>query len=172
MVDLMTMEVFGAEGEIKDIEKFLEEIQSFSEKNDLIIQVFNADMVYGKLHLLSAAEHAIRAEKNDSMSSNSLSMEILLYASGERQLKNAIPKMGANKGKSKIAFVLISGKENFDSFKNLLELLGLNRNDKVLEGNKNILKKFGFSDLQIQTVSKDKYGDLILEKVAMVDIIK
>ena len=34
------------------------------------------------------------------------------------------------------------------------------------------LKKFGIDKTEIDTVAKDKYGDLILEKVAMVDIIK
>ncbi len=168
----MNVEVFGAEGKIEDIEKFLEKIQIFSDKNNLIIQVFNSDMIFDRIHLISAAEHALRAEKNEGMSSNSLSMEILLYASGERQLKNAIPMMGVKKGESRIAFVLISEKEEKISIKNLLELLDLKRNDKVLEGNSSILKKFGISDSEIKTVSKDKYGDLILEKVALVDIIK
>jgi KEOPS complex subunit Cgi121 len=168
----MNINVFGAEGEIKDIEKFLEKIQGFSDKHNIVIQVFNADMIFGKLHLISAAEHALRAEKNDSMSSNSISMEILLYASGERQLKKAIPKMGIRKGKTKIAFVLLTERENNNLFNILLEKLKLKRNNEFLKGDVSILKKFGFSDLEIQTVIKDKYQDLILEKIAMVDIIK
>jgi ABC-type sugar transport system substrate-binding protein len=37
---------------------------------------------------------------------------------------------------------------------------------KVLEGNQNKLKKFGITENELKTVTKSKYGDLILEKVA------
>jgi hypothetical protein len=54
----------------------------------------------------------------------------------------------------------------------LLKQLSLDRDDTVLEGNIDTLKKFGIGENEINTVAKAKYGDLILEKVAMVDIIK
>ena len=42
----------------------------------------------------------------------------------------------------------------------------------VLEGDRETLKRFGITGLEIRTVPEAKYGDLILEKVAMVDVIK
>ena len=162
--------VIGAVGDIKDLDKFLEQISDFALKNKNIIQVFNAELIYGKDHLISAVEHAKRAMQRKTNTTNSLEMEMLLYASGERQLKLAIPKMGVKEGKSKIAFVLLA--ENDISEKQLMETLSLKRDDKVLEGNPDTLKKFGINKHEIDTVNKDKYGNLILEKVAMVDIIK
>jgi tRNA threonylcarbamoyladenosine modification (KEOPS) complex Cgi121 subunit len=54
----------------------------------------------------------------------------------------------------------------------LLKKLSLIRDDTILEGDVDTLRRFGLKERQIKTVTKSKYGDLILEKVAMVDIIK
>ena len=99
-------------------------------------------------------------------------MEILLYVSGERQLKLAIPKIGIKKGKIDIAFIFIGKKIPNKLINDLLQKLLLKRDDKILQGDINTLKKFGLTELEIKTISKDKYGDLILEKIALVDIIK
>jgi KEOPS complex subunit Cgi121 len=164
--------IFGAKGNIQNIEEFLNQVGKYAKENNLIIQVFNADVIFGKNHLISAVEHAQRAIEQKTNTTNSLEMEILLYASGERQLKLAIPKMGIKKGKTNVAFVFLGKKTNkkiVDGFINTFSLL---RDDKVLEGDINTLRKFGFKENEIKTVSESKYGNLILEKVAMVDIIK
>ena len=51
--------------------------------------------------MISAVEHAIRAFERKTNTTNSLEKEIILYASGERQLKLAIPKIGIKKGNVK-----------------------------------------------------------------------
>ena len=101
--------------------------------------------------------------------------EGLLFDCGEgtqRQLKIAIPKMGVKKGNANIAFVFTAGKVSDQMISNILGQLSLVRDDNVIDGDIDTLKKFGISENEINTVTKAKYGDLILEKVAMVDIIK
>jgi len=164
--------IIGAKGNISNIDEFLGKINSFCEKNSIVIQVFNAQMIFGDNHLVSAYEHAKRAFEQKTNTTNSLAMEIMLYTSGERQLKLAIPKIGVKKGQADIAFILIGDKITDKLIDELLEKLSLKRDDKVLEGDINTLKKFGLKESEIKTVSKDKYGDLILEKIALVDIIK
>ena len=168
------IKIVGAKGNIQNIDGLLEQIQSFSQKNNVCIQVFNADMIFGKNHLISAVEHAQRSMKNKTNTTNSLGMEILLYASGERQLKLAIPKMGVKTGRAKIVLTLVKEKgEISDKIVNeMLNLFSLARDDSVIDGDKETLKIFGINKTELKTVSKNKYGDLILEKVAMVDIIK
>lgn len=169
------IEIVGLKGYIKDVNNFLKKVGDFASKNSLIIQVFNADMIYGKNHIISAVNHAKRAMERKTNTTNSLEKEILLYASGERQLKHAIPKMGIKDGKGKIALVIMSKVEGEilgHYFNDLIKLLNLKRDDKVLEGNEDTLRKFGINENELKTVMKARYGDLILEKVAMVDIIK
>ena len=50
--------------------------------------------------------------------------------------------------------------------------LNLKRDDKVLEGDVDTLKRFGITEDELSTIPESKYGDLLLEKVALVDIIK
>ena len=166
------MKVVGAKGNIQDVDSFLKQIISFTKKHNFVIQVFNADLIYGKNHLISATEHAFRAMKQKTNTTNSLAMEILLYASGERQLKLAIPKMGIKKGNNNIAFVFTNSNISDRIVNDVLKQLDLERDDKVLEGDVNTLKNFGLNKKEIETLREDKYGHLILEKVALVDIIK
>jgi len=170
--------IFGAKGDILDAEDFIKKIKEYAEKNKILIQVFNADLIYGEKHLISAFEHAKRAMEQKTNTTNSLEMEIFLYAAGERQLKNAIPKMGIKKGEGNLAFIFIDSiegtqeKELDQIVDEFLKQFRLIRDDKVLEGDIYTLKKFGLTKVEIETVTKNKYQDLILEKIAMVDIIK
>jgi len=174
--------VFGAEGLVDDVDDFLRKIGDFSTKHRVVIQVFNADLVYGRNHVFSAAEHALRAFREGANSMRSLAMETVLYAAGERQIGVALSKMGVEKSEeSRCVFLVISSIPDFkeangffnpEDLDSLIGLLGLKRDDSVLEGNEDTLRRFGLSDEEIRTVEKDKYEDLILEKVAMVDVIK
>jgi KEOPS complex subunit Cgi121 len=173
------MIVIGARGTISDIDDFLSKIQSFSQTKGIVVQACDARMVYGKDHLMSAAIHAHRAFRQGTNATNSLPLEILLYAAGERQIHKAIKKIGVKQGRQCIAFILIDERKRQGREKQyeatieaLLRLLHCARDDTVLQGDRDTLKRFGVSDPEIQTIPKDKYGDLILEKIAMVDIIK
>ena len=91
---------------------------------------------------------------------------------------NALRKMGIKKGNGNIAFVFVNDVKAGDSelsdhlVDELLEGFSLVRDDVVLEGDMDTLRKFGINENEIKTVTKAKYGHLILEKVAVVDIIK
>ena len=169
------IKIIGAKGNIKDIDDFLKKVEDFSNKYNITIQSFNAEMIFGKDHIISAVEHAKRSIERKTNTTNSLEKEILLYASGDRQLKLAIPKMGVKEGSGNIAFVLVNNENSDISNKitnDFLNSLNLKGDDKILEGNRETLRKFGIKDNEIETVTKEKYGYIILEKVAMVDILK
>jgi len=171
--------VIGARGTIKNIDSFVEHLLLFSKKENLVIQAFDATVIYGKDHLISATTHAQRAFEQGRNATNSLALEILLYAAGERQIQRAIQKIGVKKGEQAIAFVIINDmtlktKSHIEKavIQKLLTTFHLTSDDTVLEGNRTTLKKFGITEKEISTVPESNYGDLILEKVALVDIIK
>jgi KEOPS complex subunit Cgi121 len=163
-------------GTIDDLEPFIQKVQRFSEKHDVFIQLFNADMIFGKNHLLSAAMHAIRSKDENRMTTNSLEMELFLYASGERQLKIAIPKIGVKKGANKIAFVIMPRfyqsrlKDNI--INTFFSEMNIERDDSLLQGTDSTLERFGFTKEELSTVPSGNYEKLILEKIALIDIIK
>jgi len=169
--------VVGAKGTILNIENFLQQILEFSQHNSIVVQAIDAEVVYGQDHLVSATEHAVRAFAQGRQSTNSLELEILLYASGERQIQKAIPKMGVKKGKHAVAFVLVDeSKRERKAYENLvdrlLKTIKFIRDDTVLEGDRETMTRFGIGTKELQTIPDTKYGELILEKVALVDIIK
>ena len=53
--------IFGAIGKINDLDDFLKKIKNYSIKNNLIIQVFDAEMIIGKNHIITALNHALRS---------------------------------------------------------------------------------------------------------------
>lgn len=160
------IKIIGAEGRIKNPESLLEKVNCFSEEKNVEIAVLDAEMVFGRKHLISATEHALRAFEYKKSFSNKLSTEILVYASGDNQIRDAIQKMGIKKGTKKFAFVVI-GECNID---NMLSFLRLKRNDSVLNKNLKVLKEFGITENEINVVCRPK--DLILEKIALVDVRK
>lgn len=169
------IKIIGAKGKIKNVDDFLKKIGIYATENNVTIQAFDADLIYGKNHLISAVEHAKRAMDRKTNTTNSLEKEILLYAAAERQLKLAIPKIGVKEDNRNIAFVFVKNDKKDLPNKitgGLLKILSLTRDDKVLEGDENTLRRFGIKKNETKTVTKAKYEDLILEKVAMVDIIK
>ncbi len=164
----MEVEIIGCK-KISNIEKCLEIAKKFSNERGITIQLMDADTVYGKEHLISAVEHASRAFEEGRNSSSSLSMEILLYASGKKQIKDAIQFSGIKEGKSAIA-VIVGKKISKDVVKELMYRLNIERDDSVIQKKEKTLNRFGFSLEEIGAI--DKPGDLILERVAMVDIMK
>jgi KEOPS complex subunit Cgi121 len=171
--------IFGACGTIKDTDSFVQHLLLLSKKENLVIQVFDASAIYGKDHLISATIHAQRAFEQGRNSTNSLALEILLYAAGERQIHKAIKKIGVKKGKQQIVFLLTNDMTqktnkpiNKAVIQKLLETFDFILDDKVLEGNRDTLKRFGISEQELLTIPESHYGDLILEKVALVDVIK
>jgi KEOPS complex subunit Cgi121 len=173
------IKLVGAKGNIQDIDLFLKEIQKISEEYSIVIQAMDADWIYVKNHLISAINHAKRAFEQKKNSTNSFAMEILLYASGDRQIQKAIKKIGVKKGSVRVAFIFtnkekyeIEQKISEEVIEKVLTIFDLERDDKVLEGDSNTLKKFGITKKELNTLPESKYGDIILEKVAMVDVIK
>ena len=102
------------------------------------------------------------------MSSRSVAMETLLYAAGARQVQDAIRSVGLRQDTTAIGVVL------FDSTKvdDFIHDMGWGRDDGVLKAGGKSLEHLGISDREAKTVSDRQRADLILEKVALLDVEK
>lgn len=132
------------------------------------ILIVDAEMVFGREHLEIAVEHARRAFDRGTNVASSLTMEILLYASGERQLSTAIDKMGVDRDTEEIV-VIVSPPPKA---KKVCAELGISRDDSVLEGKAENLGRYGIPPKAISSVPRERVLDLVLEKVAVVDLLK
>ncbi|RLI23861.1 hypothetical protein DRO58_08170 [Candidatus Bathyarchaeota archaeon] len=88
------------------------------EKQGCVVQVFNADLIAGWEHLFFAALNSLKAFESKRNISKNLSIEMLLYASMQRQISNALKSIGVKPDLSRIAVIILS-----DSEKKLQECL-------------------------------------------------
>lgn len=158
----------GARGSITSVDDALDRVNQFCKERDCEAQVMDAGLVFGTTHILSAFEHAQRAFDEGRNSSRTLATEVLLYASGERQISESIEKMGIKDGTTEYCIVLM-GEADIEG---LIQHLGLKEDDSVLEGDISKLRAFGISQKEMDTLPEENVFDLVLERVAMVDLLK
>jgi KEOPS complex subunit Cgi121 len=160
---MLSFEALGATGRIDDIEHVVSYFQRAGGKG----AAMDADLVCGVDHLISAALHALRAWERGESTASSIGMEAMLYASGERQISKAISKMGLKAGGGRVALLLFG----IDAYQVLADL-GLERDDEVLRESAEKVLRFGITEKEIEAVGENRAADLVLERVASVDLIK
>ena len=163
------MIVIGAKGKIK-AEDVLKELKDFCERNSIVGQIFDADLVFGEEHLIVAYEHAKRAFEKGRNICKKIEMEMLLYAAGKRQINEAISLVGA-KNAGRYAFFFY-GEIEREKLLDFISSFGLEIDQKVVEFRKEKLKKFGISEEELSATDEKFHKDLIFEKIALLDAIK
>lgn len=164
----MTWSVIGARGEIASVDAFLARLQKEAGRRDLEVQAFDADMVFGEDHLRTALEHADRAFRRGTNRASQRLVEVLRYAAGERQIAAALEKMGVKEGGSEVV-LLVRGEEDVEG---LVGALGLERDDRLIAGQTERLVAYGITEEEARTVPPERVFDLVLERVALVDVLR
>ena len=164
----MTFVLAGAKASAMNPEDAVRTAAEWGASHGGAICLLDARLVFGRDHLESAALHAIRARDSKTMSSRSLAMETLLYASGQRQVQDAIRVAGLRRETTTVGIVLF-GDAKVDE---LLQEMGWRREDEVLNPANKDLTAFGTSQLEAETIPTSQRADLVLEKVALLDVQK
>ncbi len=153
---------------IEDKDIFLKKIKKISEKQKIVIQVLDADKLAGEEHLRFAVQKAIKAFENGKNIAQDLSKEILLYVSGTRQISKAV-RMGVHNGINNIAVVSIGENIDISAF---LDITPKNVLGYDASKNSVLMDIFGITQEEIKCAGQNKIPDLVLERVALVDILK
>lgn len=132
------------------------------------IQLLRADRVYGADHLRHAATLAARALAQGRARTADLATETLLFAAGERQVHKAIARLGLAEGAEGIAAIAWDD-EALDA---LARKEGWARDDALLEGDERALDALGILAEERAMLPRARWGDLVLERVALVDVLK
>jgi len=170
---------------IKSLDDFLSVLKTVAHKYDVTIQAMDAELIAGEEHITSAVKKAIRAvEKKKSITSD-LSLEILLYAAGKRQIERALT-MGVTEGDKKVAIVIVdvTSKKDLGGIaeevkgktgikEEPIEELELELELGDNESKKDKLKKFfAITAEELNAVGEKKLKMLVLERVALLDVLK
>ena len=161
----MTMEIFSGKLDVEDVSGTLKTINSIGKETGSVIVLFDAAKIAGKPHIESAVMHAKRSFSDGKNIARTLSMEILVYASGQRQCSLA-PRFGLQKGRN-LVYVLILDGETERAKEEIRQLV--EESDEVTADRETLKKEFDISDEEIGVVGEDRIGELVLERVAMLD---
>lgn len=158
---------------IQNIEMFINEITDIATLYNCTIQALNANKIAGKEHLQMSIKKALRAFKLKRNSANDLGIEIMRYASGKRQIEEAF-SMGIKNGKNNVVFAVIGNQQDVSfCMKKLLEIV--NEEDLVTytyQKKAVIIDQFEITSAEITVVGEESIPLLVLERVALVDILK
>ncbi len=162
---------------IGDSKTFLEAVRG-ELLEDVEVQLFDADLVATWEHLYFAVLNSLMVFTSKRNISNSVAMEIVLYASSQRQIKKAIDLIGVKPYTENVAIVVLGKK--VDAVKAGLnavaELICAELDETVLELSeakvKRIRKTFDVSGTELETASAKADADkalvnLVIERVAL-----
>ncbi|WP_459202575.1 KEOPS complex subunit Cgi121 [Methanococcus sp. CF] len=127
-------------------------------KMGLNFQILNADLIATKTHVL----HSIYQAKTKQKLSKNIWMEILLRASGQKQISNAIKSLGAKGGN---ICVVCEDEKTFEQIKNAVNGY---LDDSVLELTEEKEKKIR------EVFNINLHGNLIervCEKIALIEVL-
>jgi KEOPS complex subunit Cgi121 len=165
--------VMGALTDVQDIDAMLKILATIDKRSHTIGQIFDADRIAGKKHLVHAAKLALTAQATRMNFADSLNIELVCWASGLRQIVRAFDRVGVRKGCNRVAILMI-GKSREDVKRaqtETLRELNMNRDDKVLDVNSNkismLMKAFDISERELEIAPIEK---LVLEKVALLSL--
>ena len=163
---------------IGDPASLIESLRKREELSGLAFQLLNAERVAGEEHLLLSVLNALRAMELGLNVSPDLGMEILVSASGQRQISRAIELLGLRPGVMDVAVVLVSGAEEDlgGALEVLVSALGGERDDGVLDVDEakaeELIKIFDIGRNELESCSRlgpmpEIVKALVLEKVAL-----
>ncbi|MHA2025589.1 MAG: KEOPS complex subunit Cgi121 [Candidatus Thorarchaeota archaeon] len=92
----------------------------------VIVQLMNGNLIADETHLLSASQNALNAQIGKYMLSRTLDVEIIVYASAQRQIGRALKELGVYDDLEHIAAVTIGSDKKIvkQTLRNLVEKIG------------------------------------------------
>ncbi len=169
----MHVELIGGHILIEDLRSFLRTIADISKANDCTVQAINADRVAGEKHLHFAVSKALRAFRQERNAAKDIGIEIMRYASGKRQIEEAF-SMGVRQGKNNVVFIIMGKACSVASCMNMLEQMFVPADviEYLPSKRDEIIMQFGISADEIAVVGEQLIPELVIERVALVDVLK
>ena len=138
----------------KERDRLIETLRGLPRSQGTVIQAFDSSRVYGKRHLISALYHALRSKESGLSRSRDLSVDVVRYAAGERQIHVAFEKVGLRKGTRGIAVLVYSPEMEIEGIPETLT---------------RIMKENGFRETEEPAVDSEKELEA-LERTALLDL--
>jgi len=143
---------------IASIDAFLPQLRRVA---SIPLQVFDAAVIAGQQHLLFATLNAVTAFEQGQRISENLAVEILLYASGQRQISKAIELIGVKPTTVTIAVAFLTATpDDAEAMEaKFSKVIPGVRDDRVLEFQEGkverVINAFAVTDQELEAVADD-----------------
>jgi tRNA threonylcarbamoyladenosine modification (KEOPS) complex Cgi121 subunit len=163
--------------QIREPDRFFQDVKK--EIGEICVQFFDASFVAGFDHLRFAAIDALNAFKSKASISDSLAVEILLYASAQRQIKEALNLVGIKDNTRNVVVLVVSrsAQQASSALEIVSRLIKGRRDDSLVDfvddKISNLLRMFDISEVELEAETEQKRGrkqaiiDLIIEHMAL-----
>ncbi len=165
-------DIYQAVFEVDDNVGFLGEIRRIADEYQTHITLFDADRLAGRDHVEIALRHARRSWTGGDPVANSIEMEALLYAAGTRQCQVAA-SFGIHPGMNRSYVAVCPPAPGVRG-----RLAGLMTFvDEDWEGidpakREHLADLFGITPEEIRVVGVERFRELVLERVALLDVYR
>ena len=167
------MEAFGirqAVFTVADPARFLERIRRLGERYRTRIICLDADRLAGRAHAEAAIRGALRSVAGGNPIANTLEMEALLYAAGSRQCSLAT-RFGIHGGPNRSYVILAPPVEV--AWAALAGCMAFVKQDwdRLTAGKRRgLAEAFAITEEELAAVGRERFRDLVLERVALLDV--
>nr|WP_272931518.1 KEOPS complex subunit Cgi121 [Halobacterium noricense] len=160
---------------VEDVEVFVAALPEGGPET--VVQAFDAAYVADREHLAAAVEHADRAFDRGENVASDRSVEVLLYAAGRRQIREAL-EMGVDEGEQAVVVVVAGGDEDsaaaaVAAFLDGGRVLAADEPSGAgVYGDRETIREFfDVSDAELDAAAGDLAG-VVRERVTLLDVEK
>jgi KEOPS complex subunit Cgi121 len=169
----MEVQILTGSVSIENLPAFLGKLANLSSANSVTVQGLDADMIAGEAHIRFAVKKALRAMEKHTNVANDLGIEIMRYAAGERQIGKAL-LIGLHEGENNAAFVIAGEPQSVSNAAGELKKIVTEKSllDYSPSKRELIISHFNITEPEIEAVGEYKIPELVIERVALVDVLK
>jgi len=147
----------------------IQAIKDLQSRHGLIAQALDARLVVSEKHIQFAVKKALSAFSDGRNIANDPGMEIMRYASGERQIERALA-MGVSDQTRRIALVMarVDSQGEWPDNRELCQIIEQDGESGLFDPGA-IKDVFNISSQELQAVGEERMEDLVIERVALVE---
>lgn len=162
------MIIFCGTVTVSAVKETIAQINDAADKADSTVVLFDAEKIAGFAHIESAVAHAKRSFAEGKQIARSLSMEILVYASGQRQCSLA-SKFGLHDGENSVYVLILDGDE--EKAAELIKEI-VKECEPHYPNEEKLKAEFGITDAELEAAGDNRIEELVVERVALIDAWK
>lgn len=155
---------------VTDPAELLAAVRQIAEKYSTRIVLFDQDRMAGRVHAEAALARAARSCREKRMIARSFEMEALLYAAGSRQCRVG-RDFGVHKGENRCYICLCP--EVPEAWDALGEHMTYTDEQELAISWKRrgvLMKLFSITEVELAIVGESRLGELVLERVALLEV--